>query len=117
MTARETLKQANELELYSVASTLGPLGINADDAPETPVSYDRAAADEEANAEIQTFTASSQDKYKLSALCRDIHEAARFRRDYNIAKASHKQLMLSSYRIMYQRMLKLTAAREKFDAV
>ena len=130
MTARETLKQANELELHAVIGMLGPLGIEDTEPIEVPDHYDREAADVEANAEMQKLMAPAAqgkqatelkealylDKYKVAALARNIHEADRFRRDYNIAKATHKQLMLSSYRILYQRMMKLQFAKEAFDA-
>ena len=130
MTARETLKQANELELHAVIGMLGPLGIEDAEPVSAPKHYDRQAADEEANAEMQKLLAPAaqgqpatelkealySDKYKIAALARNIHEADRFRRDYNIAKATHKQLMLSSYRTLYQRMMKLQSAKEAFNA-
>ena len=120
MTAREQIKEAYQVELHVVNNVLAPLGLADKDSFKMPEHYDRKKADEESNTEMQTAykgqkdakgkTPVSASKSEIAATARLIHEANRFRRDYNIAIASHKQLMLGAYRTLYQRKLKLKDA-------
>ena len=121
MTAREQIKEAYQVELHVVNNVLIPLGLSKEKDPFVmPAPYDRKKADEESNTEMQTVykgkvgpdgkTPISAAKGEIAATARLIHEANRFRRDYNIATASHKQLMLGAYRTLYQRKLKLEDA-------
>lgn len=119
MTSKEQLRQAAEIELHTVNKVLEPVGITAE-AFEMPGPYDRAKADVESNDEMQkafvirggTSAIGAYDKLQIMSTAHTIHEANRFRRDYNIAIASHKKLMLGVYRTMYQRKKKLEAALE-----
>ena len=118
MTSKEQLRQALEIELHTVNKVLEPVGITAD-AFEMPGPYDRAQADIESNDEMQkafvingSTVAGAYDRDQVGATAHNIHEANRFRRDYNIATASHKKLMLGIYRTMYQRKKKLEDALE-----
>lgn len=120
MTAREQIKEAYQVELHVVNNVLAPIGLSKEDSFTMPAPYDRKKADEESNTEMQTVykgkvgpdgkTPISAAKGEIAATARLIHEANRFRRDYNIATASHKQLMLGTYRTLYQRKLKLEDA-------
>ena len=120
MTAREQIKEAYQVELHVVNNVLAPLGLADKDSFKMPEPYDRKKADEESNTEMQTAYKGQKDakgktpvsaaKSEIAATARLIHEANRFRRDYNIATASHKQLMLGAYRTLYQRKLKLEDA-------
>ena len=130
MTSREQLNQALQVELHTVNRVLEPVGIEPDDF-KMPAAYARYEADIESNTEMQEALIGDDEtveikgtladkvitnKGKVAATARNIHEANRFRRDYNIATASHKQLMLSMYKTMYQRRKKLTNALEAANA-
>jgi len=130
MKSREFLKQATAIELHTVNKVLEPVGVQADSF-EMPSAYDRQQADGESAEEInEAMLGDKQDvqegsqiksvflanKAKVAATAKNIHEANRFRRDYNIIIAGHKQLLTSIYRTMYQRKLKLEHALEANDA-
>ena len=120
MTAREQIKEAFQVELHVVNDVLASVGLSKKDSFKMPEPYDRQKADEESNTEMQTTykgkpgpdgkTPVAATHGEIAATARLIHEANRFRRDYNIAVASHKQLMLGTYRTLYQRKKKLEAA-------
>lgn len=120
MTSREQITEAFKVELHAVNNALAAVGLSEPDDFIMPEPYDREKIDEESSAELQTAckgrtndkgeTPVSAPKSEIATTARLIHEANRFRRDYNIATASHKQLILGAYKTLYQRKLKLEDA-------
>lgn len=103
----DLLKKATQQELAVINNLLSVAGIQNDvDHELTAADLDRKAADEVALTEMANVLA-KETTYDLAAGARLIHEAARACRDLNIALASHKQLLLGSYKTLYQRKLKL----------
>ena len=101
------LEAAVRKELAEINGLLSVAGVQNDvDGTITKEQLDRRAADQEAAAEMANVLA-KETTYNLAAGARLIHEASRARRDINIAQASHKQLLLGSYKTLYQRKLKL----------
>lgn len=94
-------------ELADINTLLEPAGVtNETDGTILPSQLDRAQAEKEATSEMSAAMAKNSVE-AIAAASRLIHEASRARRDIKIARASHKQLMLGSYRTLYQRKLKL----------
>lgn len=101
------LGSAERKELAGINELLSVAGITNDVAGTiTPEQLDRQVAEQAAIEEMANVL-SKESTYDLAAGARLIHEAARARRDINIALATHKQLMLGSYKTLYQRKLKL----------
>lgn len=101
------LEAATRKELAEINGLLSVAGVQNDvDGTITKEQLDRRTADQEAAKEMANVLA-KEATYNLAAGARMIHEAARARRDINIAQASHKELLLGSYRTLYQRKLKL----------
>lgn len=99
-------------ELSSINKLLSVAGVQDNVAGEFPEEeLDRREAEQTAIEEMANVL-SKESTYDLAAGARLIHEAARARRDINIAFATHKQLMLGSYKTLYQRKLKLEKAIE-----
>lgn len=101
------LEAVMKRELAEINKLLVTAGIINDvDGTLTKEQLDRRAADKEAADEMANVLA-KEATYDLAAGARMLHEASRARRDVNIAQASHKQLLLGSYKTLYQRKLKL----------
>ena len=107
MSSFSFLEKATRAELATINNLLSVAGIQNDqDITLTGADLDRKAADDEAIAEMANVLA-RDTTYDLAAGARLIHEASRARRDINIALATHKELLLGSYKTLYQRKLKL----------
>lgn len=107
ISSKEFLIKVARNELESVNTYLAPLGIQEDvDGQLSAEELSREAA-EDLELEELSDAVSKKSVTAIAAASRVAHEANRARRDINIAKASHKQLMLGIYRTMYQRKLKL----------
>ena len=107
MSSFSFLEKATREELATINSLLGVAGIQQDqDVVLTAEDLDRKLADDVAIQEMANVLA-RETTYDLAAGARLIHEASRARRDLNIALASHKELLLGSYKTLYQRKLKL----------
>ena len=107
MSSFSFLDKATRAELASINEMLSVAGIQQDqDGTLTEAELDRKAADDVAIQEMANVLA-HDTTYDLAAGARLIHEASRARRDINIALATHKQLLLGSYKTLYQRKLKL----------
>ena len=103
----EFLGMAERKELAEINELLSVAGITNDvDGTINPEQLDRKAAEQVAIEEMANVLA-KEATYDLAAGARLIHEASRARRDINIAQATHKQLLLGSYKTLYQRKLKL----------
>ena len=101
------LGMATLSELSGINKLLSVAGVQNTVVGELPKEeLDRRDAEQTAIEEM-TNVLSKESTYDLAAGARLIHEAARARRDINIALATHKQLMLGSYKTLYQRKLKL----------
>lgn len=107
MSSFSFLEKATREELAAINSLLSVAGIQQDqDVVLTTEDLDRKLADDVAIQEMANVLA-RETTYDLAAGARLIHEASRARRDLNIALASHKELLLGSYKTLYQRKLKL----------
>ena len=107
MSSFSFLDKATRTELASINDMLSVAGIKQDqDITLTKEDLDRKAADDVAIQEMTNVLA-HDTTYDLAAGARLIHEASRARRDINIALATHKELLLGSYKTLYQRKLKL----------
>ena len=101
------LGMVKQSELAATNKLLSVAGIQNDVPGQIKAEHlDRKAADQVAIKEMANALA-REANYDLAAGARIIHEATRARRDINIAQATHKQLMLGSYKTLYQRKLKL----------
>ena len=98
---------AKQSELSATNKLLSVAGVQNDvDGQIAAEQLDRKVAEQIAIKEMANAL-SKEANYDLAAGARIIHEATRARRDINIAQATHKQLMLGSYKTLYQRKLKL----------
>ena len=106
-TSERFLELATRKELSSINDFLAPLGLENDvDVTITKDQLSRKVAEEVQRREIsEAMTRNST--MVVAAAVRLAHEANRARRDITISVAPHKKLMLSVYRTMYQRKLKL----------
>ena len=113
----EFLGLALDKELDSVNDYLSTVGITNDEhVVLTEEQLSRKLADGVIDEELQT-SLTKKSVNEVAAAMRTAHESCRARRDINILQASHKQLMLSCCRIMYQRKQKLTNKKEKKEYV
>ena len=108
MSSFSFLEKATQAELSAINDLLSVAGIQPEESDIilTGEDLDRAQADQFAKREMANVLA-RETTYDLAAGSRLIHEASRARRDLNIALASHKQLLLGSYKTLYQRKQKL----------
>lgn len=112
MSQEDFIAKALGTELNSIENILAPyVGFNNEKPKElTDSDLDRELALEEDNKNAALIIGESDDTYNdiVSYMAsREIED--RTRRDINIAKATRKQLMLSSIRIMHDRYAKLHA--------
>lgn len=107
MSSMSILGQALKAELASINELLIPAGVTATvNGAFTAEQLDRVAAEKEAQEEM-SLAVSENTTDAIATQARIVHEATRVRRDVKIANASHKQLLLGSYRTLYQRKLQL----------
>ena len=107
MSSISVLGQALRAELATINDLLLPAGITYNvEGGFKPEQLDRAAATKDAQEEM-SLAVSENNTELIAAQAHIVHEASRVRRDVNIAQASHKQLLLGSYRTLYQRKLQL----------